>query len=523
MSQGESIYITTPVFYPNDKPHLGHAFTVVLADCLKRYYSSLGYKCWMSVGTDEHGEKIFKAAESKGIPVEEFIDGNVSKFKELWNDLGIKYDRFMRTSDNAHKQLVRKIFEQFENTNQIYVDEWKGWYCTSCEEGYSYRSISKTAVCKLGHALSIKNERTFFLRVVPFKAWLMKEYQERDLLIYPSHYKKEMINNFINDLDDLSITRGNVDWGIKVPDREDQTIYVWFDALIGYLSALHYGNFGKGAANSQHFHVFWESPGRKVIHIIGKEICRFHSIYWPIMLKNLNLELFDTLLVHGWLLMNNDKMSKSKQNVIDPVQVINDFSREALRFYLSKFNFLVDNQVSMREIQVVYNSYLANTFGNLISRFYGIVSKKFDLQVPDDVNIEEFIEIDQLNIQIGMFLDKEYEEYVEQLSPYLIVEKVFDLFRTAGKLIEKNKAWELPSDSNLLKSLMHVIYKLLCVGTWSLSPILIDSYPEIFDVLNVSHKKANLEYLKKDRLYSKKTINPLNKVFFPRITISEYE
>lgn len=523
MLKGSNIYLTTPVFYPNDKPHLGHAFTVVLADCLKRYYTSLGHRCWMTVGTDEHGEKIAKAAESKGVPVEEFIDGNVVKFRNLWNDLGIKYDKFMRTSDYAHKYLVKKIFEQFEDTNQIFFNEWKGWYCTSCEEGYSYRSISKTAVCKLGHALNMKNEETFFLRVTPFKSWLMKEYQENESFIYPVHYKKEMINNFINDLDDLSITRANVEWGIKVSNREDQTIYVWFDALISYLSALNYGNYGKTSAITSNFQAFWESPNRKVVHIIGKEICRFHSIYWPIILQNLNLKLFDTLLVHGWLLMNNDKMSKSKQNIIDPSQVIKDFSRETLRFYLSRFNFFVDNQVSMKEIQIIYNSYLANTFGNLISRFYGIMSKKFDLKLPNFVNLEKFIELDQLNIQIGMFLDTEYEECIEKYSPYLIVEKVFNLFRAAGKLIEKNKVWKLSSDSELLKALMHIVYKLLCIGTWALSPILIDSGNEILETLNISYRKANAEYLKQDRLYVKKTLNPLNKVFFPRITEKEYE
>lgn len=515
MSKEKFLYLTTPVFYTNDKPHLGHAFTVVIADCLKRYYSELGYKCWLSVGTDEHGEKILNSAKSANVPVEKFIDKNVACFKNLWKKLGIKYDKFVRTSDYAHKNQVRKIFEKFLDINQIFFDDWRGWYCPSCEENYSLRSIGKSTVCKLGHPLVMHNEKTYFLRTNPFKSWIIKEYQEKENLIVPIHYKKEMLNNFVNDLDDLSVSRENLEWGIRVPDREDHSIYVWFDALLSYLTALNYGNYGN--TNTNTFQTYWNNPDCKIIQIIGKEICRFHSIYWPIILKNLDLRLFDTLLVHGWLLMGDEKMSKSKKNVIDPESILEYIPREGLRLYLARINFFTDSNVNESDILSTYNTYLANTFGNLISRFYGIMSKKFDLKLPNEWKIEEWVEIAQLNIELDKFLNEEYFQFVDNKSPFLIVERVFELFRSAGKLIEKYKIWSLESSDSLLQTMVIFVYKLLCIGTWAMSPILIDTASEIYSVLNISSKKIGLEYLKQHRLFCKKTINPLNKVFFPRI------
>lgn len=515
MSKECNIYITTPVFYASDKPHLGHAFTVVLADVLKRHYSQLGHTVHLMVGTDEHGDKIKQAAEKAGLTPEEFTNNNVAFFRNLWIDLGIKYNRFLRTSDYEHKALVKQIFLQHQDINQVFIDDWKGWYCTPCEESFSDRAIGKEVTCRLGHPLTLRNERTYFLRTRAFKDWLIKEYEDNAEMIKPDKFKKELINNFIKDLDDLSITRLNLDWGIKVPQDEKHTIYVWFDALISYLTALNYGNYGK--TNTSVFENFWGNPDCKIIQIIGKEIARFHGIYWPIMLKNLGLRCFDTLLIHGWLLMDNEKMSKSKKNVIDPRAILEIIPREGLRFYLSKLNWLGDSNVHVEDIFNVYNAYLVNTFGNLISRFYGIISKKYEYKLPDTWYIEDYVEIEQLNIELDDFLEQEYVENVHNHTISAMNEKIFEFFRSAGRLIEKTKAWELEKGDHLLDTLIVFIYKLLCIGTWILSPVLIDIAPKIYSVLNISGKKIGLEYLKQDRLWFKKTINELPENLFPRV------
>ncbi|AEW44896.1 Methionyl-tRNA synthetase [Mycoplasma haemocanis str. Illinois] len=515
MAKDRSVYITTPLFYPSDKPHLGHAFTVVLADVLKLSYKQLGYGGYLVVGTDEHGEKMLAAADAAQIPVERFVESNVIHFKNLWEVLGIKYDRFVRTSDHAHRALVKQVFLQLLSDNQIFIDEWRGWYCTSCEESFSDRFIGKKSTCPIGHPLILRAEKTYFLRVTSFRNWLRREFEANKDLIYPDKYKTELMNNFINDLDDLSITREGLDWGIKVPEDEDHTIYVWFDALVAYLTALNFGNYGR--TNTTTFKNYWESPKCRVIQIIGKEVCRFHAIYWPIMLKNLKVRLFDNLLVHGWLLMNNEKMSKSKKNVIDPKEILSLMPREGLRFYLARINILGDANVNVDDIFSVYNSYLVNTYGNLISRFYGIMGRKYENTLPSAWDPESFIEIDQLNIELDEFLNSGYEKEILNNTISPIVEKIFEIFRSAGKLIEKNKAWELEKGDLLLDTLMVFIYKLLCIGTWFLHPILIDTAPKLYDILNISSKKVGIEYLQQQRLYLKKKINDLPENLFPRI------
>lgn len=515
MAEDKRLYLTTPVFYPNDKPHLGHVLTVTIADCIKRYHTSIGYKCLLTTGTDEHGEKLVVAAKKAGMEIEEFINLNVSKFKELWELIGISYDKFIRTSNPDHKSLVRKIFKQFEDDNQIFFDKWKGWYCSACEENYSIRAIGKDVSCKLGHPLTMHDEQSYFLRTSSFKLWLSQEYKDNDMFIYPSHYKKEMINNFVNDLDDLSISRENLDWGVKVPGRDNHAVYVWFDALISYLTALNYNNCLKNSSTT--FSTYWKNPNSKVVHLIGKEICRFHSIYWPIMLKNLGLRLFDSLIVHGWLLMDQEKMSKSKKNVIDPFKVLEILPREALRFYLMKINFLNDSSVSWDDIFFVYNSCLVNTYGNLISRFYGIMSKKFNYQLPDKFAPDLFPDVERLNIDLDNFLNNELEELILNYSYFVIVEKIFELFRSTGKIIEKAKAWTLEATDPSLQNLMIFIYRLLTIGTWALSPILIDTAPRLFDLFNLNISKINIDYFKKDKWFVKKTINPLEENLFKRI------
>lgn len=481
----KTFYISTPIYYPSGKPHLGHAYSTIIADVLARYKKLFGYEICFVTGTDEHGQKIETNAKKANLTPKQYVDNFSSVFVNLWTKLGINYTHFVRTTNINHEEAVQKAFSQLLNDGHIYLDKWRGYYCVSCEENITDSDIvndNGTKRCKIGHELAYRDEESYFLKVSNQVAWLKQFYADHPGLVIPEDRIKELTNNFLNDLTDLSISRATFSWGVPIRENPKHVVYVWLDALLSYLTPLGY--------NSDHHHdfdEFWQNPDGERVHLMSKEITRFHCIYWPIMLKYLNLNEPTTILSHGWIVTKEGKMSKSLGNVIDPVQVCDKFSRDALRYYLIKALPTDKDGVFNEDLLIeLFNADLANNIGNLASRLIGMLNKYCDGIVPvwttnqlaDDAALDELISSTISNIY-------------QQVSSFQLGEaakSVIELVKEANKYIENNKPWELYKNgaiaqlNNLLAHLAYVAY----VTTNILSPILIDGSQAIATQLNFS-------------------------------------
>jgi len=324
----DTYYITTPIYYPSGKFHIGTAYTTVLADVLKKYKKLQGYDCYLLTGLDEHGQKIEHKAKAAGLSPKEFVDIQAKEAKKLWNLMKIDYNKFMRTTDESHIKIVEKIFEIFLKQGDIYKGEYEGWYCEPCESYFTETQLQNGMCPDCGRKVEKMKEEAYFFNMKKYQDKLLKYYEEHPDFIKPDYRKAEMINNFIKPgLEDLCITRTSFDWGIKVPSDPKHVIYVWLDALVNYITALGYGE-----EDDALFQKYWPAQTQ----IVGKDIGRFHLIYWPIFLMALNLPLPKTIFVHNWIVMKDGKMSKSKGNVIYPEQLIENYGLDATKYYLLK-------------------------------------------------------------------------------------------------------------------------------------------------------------------------------------------
>src|SRR5699024_9037528 len=321
-----TFYITTPIYYPSGKLHIGHAYSTVAGDAMARYKRLRGYDVMYLTGTDEHGQKIQKKAKENNMNPQAYVDNIVDGIQELWKKLKITNDDFIRTTEDRHKVLVQKIFAQLKEQDDIYLDEYEGWYCTSCESFFTERQLDEGNCPDCSGPVHKVKEESYFFKMSKYADRLVKYYEEHPEFIQPESRKNEMLNNFINPgLEDLAVSRTSFDWGIKVPGNPEHVIYVWIDALSNYITAL-----GYGTENDEKFQKYWPAD----VHLMSKEIVRFHTIYWPIMLMALDLPLPKKVFAHGWILMKDGKMSKSKGNVVDPVSLIDNYGLDALRYYL---------------------------------------------------------------------------------------------------------------------------------------------------------------------------------------------
>ena len=307
-----TFYLTTPIYYPSGNLHIGHAYTTVAGDAMARYKRMRGFDVMYLTGTDEHGQKIQEKAEEKGVTPKQYVDEMVAGIKDLWSKLDISYDDFIRTTDERHTVVVAKIFEQLLAQGDIYLGEYEGWYCTPCESYFTELQLTEEGNCPdCGRPVQKVKEESYFFKVSKYADRLLQFYEENPGFIQPESRKNEMINNFIKPgLEDLAVSRTTFDWGIKIPSNPKHVIYVWIDALTNYITAL-----GYGSEDESKYQKYWPAD----VHLVGKEIVRFHTIYWPIMLMALDLPLPKKVFAHGWLLMKDGKMSKSKGNVVDPV------------------------------------------------------------------------------------------------------------------------------------------------------------------------------------------------------------
>ncbi len=447
----KKFYITTPIYYPSDYFHIGHCYTTIIADTLARYKRLKGYDVFFQTGTDEHGQKIEKKAEIAGVSPKEYVDKIVENAKDLWSSLGITYDKFIRTTDEEHVLIVQKIFKKLYEQGDIYKGSYKGLYCTPCESFWTETQLIDGKCPDCGRDVHEVEEEAYFFKLSKYQDRLEKHLEENPEFIAPLSRKNEMINNFIKPgLQDLCVSRTSFDWGIPVSFDEKHVVYVWIDALSNYITSL-----GYLSDNDNLFKKYWPCD----LHIVGKEIVRFHTIIWPIMLMALDLPLPKKVFGHGWLIIDGGKISKSLGNYKDPREYINEYGVDAVRYFaLREVPFGSDGNFSEEALINRINSDLANVLGNLVNRTIAMANKYFDGYVK---NKNVSLEIDNDLIRTKEELLNKYDEKMDNLEVGLALEEIFNLLRKSNKYIDETTPWILAKDEENGDRLETIIYNLL--------------------------------------------------------------
>ena len=498
MAEKKTFYITTPIYYPSGKLTIGNAYTTIAADTMTRYKKSRGFDTFFLTGTDEHGLKIEQKAEAQGIKPQEFVDKMADSYKDLWKMLDVSYDRFIRTTDEDHVKAVQKIFERLLKQGDIYLGEYTGWYSVEDEEYFTESQLAEVykdddgnvigGKAPSGHEVRLVKEPSYFFRMSKYADRLLQYYKDHPDFILPHSREKEMVNNFIKPgLEDLSVTRTTVDWGIPVPSDPKHVVYVWIDALSNYITAL-----GYGSDNDALFKKYWPAD----VHLVGKEIVRFHTIYWPIMLMALDLPLPKQIFGHGWVLMRDGKMSKSKGNAVYPEMIVKRYGLDALRYYLMRaIPFGSDGIFTPEDFVERVNFDLANDLGNLLNRTVSMINQYQDGQVaPVASEQDEFAKdlIKTANETIA-----EYQKQMDALHFSQALDSVWKLISRANKYIDETTPWTLNKEgkSEELSKVMTNLAESLRLIAILIAPVMTQSPVKMFEQLGLDWKNDDQKKL----------------------------